>query len=267
MRSAEDPRTAERLSNIPPDEAVRIEEGLQGYLELADISFGYAPLAPPLVQNFSLSLTPGKRVAIVGSSGSGKSTVAKLITGLFSPWSGKILFDGIPIEHITSAQLSRSLSYVGQDIFLFEGTVRDNLNLWDKTVAESDVVTAAKNAEIHDEIASRRDGYDCIVSAGGNNFSGGQAQRLEIARALVSKPGILVLDEATSALDPTKEEQIYQNLQRLGMTTVIIAHRLSAIRDCDEIIVLEHGKTVQRGTHKELIALEGVYKEMVHASG
>jgi NHLM bacteriocin system ABC transporter peptidase/ATP-binding protein len=262
LRYRTDPMAGSGREDLPPEGA---PVKLVGYLELRDVSFGYNRLDPPLIEGLDLHLKPGSRAALVGGSGSGKSTIARLIAGLYQPWGGEILFDGRKRSEIQPEVITNSLATVDQNVFLFEGSVRENLTLWDSTIPLPDVVAAAKDACIHEEIAARPGGYDSAVEEGGANWSGGQRQRLEIARALVGRPSLLILDEATSALDPMTESRIDAALRRRGCTCLIVAHRLSTIRDADEIIVLERGKVVQRGTHDDLKGVEGTYARLISA--
>ena len=236
---------------------------LNGHVELVNITFGYSPLDKPLLTGFSLAVGPGQQVALVGGSGSGKSTVSRLISGLYAPWEGEIRIDGRPLAEIPRGALASSVSFVDQDIFLFEGTVRDNVALWDPSIPDEAVIAALKDAALYEDIARRPGGLRSRVEQDGRNFSGGQRQRLEIARALVRDPSVLVLDEVTSALDATTEQVIIDNLRRRGCACVVIAHRLSTVRDSDEIVVLRHGTVVERGRHDELIAAQGAYAELV----
>ncbi|MGR8012029.1 NHLP family bacteriocin export ABC transporter peptidase/permease/ATPase subunit [Streptomyces hypolithicus] len=243
-----------------PDTAAR---RLKGHVTLDNITFGYSPLDKPLLSGFSLSVGPGRQVALVGGSGSGKSTVSRLISGLYTPWEGAILIDGQRLQDIPRSALAASVSFVDQDVFLFEGTVRDNVALWDPSIPDDAVAAALRDAALYDVIARRPDGIHSRVEQDGRNFSGGQRQRLEIARALVRRPSVLVLDEVTSALDAETERIIIDNLRRRGCACVVIAHRLSTVRDSDEIVVLDHGVVVERGQHEELAAAQGAYAELV----
>nr|MDZ8015299.1 NHLP family bacteriocin export ABC transporter peptidase/permease/ATPase subunit [Nostoc sp. ZfuVER08] len=244
-----------------------LQPKLQGYVKLENVTFSYGEVETPLIENFNLSIKPGQRVALIGKSSSGKSTIAKLICGLYQPTQGEIKFDGKPRNQIPRQVIANSIAFVEQNILLFAGSVRDNLTLWDTTVPESSLVQACQDAAIHDVIFSLPGGYDSKLSEGAANLSGGQRQRLEIARALVNNPSILIVDEATSALDTETEKIIDQKLRQRGCTCIIVAHRLSTIRDCDEIIVLDRGKVMQRGTHEELQQVEGYYSQLIRSEG
>ena len=215
------------------------------------------------MQNMSLTIEPGRWVALVGTSGSGKSTLGRVVTGLYEQWEGKILFDGMERERIPRRVIVNSVSSVDQEVFLMSGTVRENISMFDAAISRDDVIRAARDACIHQDIVQLNGSYEAHVDEGGRNFSGGQRQRLEIARALAGNPSFLVLDEATSALDPLTEAEIMQNIRRRGCSCLVIAHRLSTIRDCDEIIVLEQGKIVERGTHEELFGQQGAYYNLI----
>ncbi|MCL2279640.1 MAG: NHLP family bacteriocin export ABC transporter peptidase/permease/ATPase subunit [Oscillospiraceae bacterium] len=246
-----------------PDSTGEVTGKLSGSLKIDNITFGYNKLSEPLLKDFSMELHPGKQVAIVGTSGSGKSTLAKLITGLYQPWEGEILFDGHKKTQIDEYSFRSSVSMVDQEITLFEDTVSENLRMWDPSIEDFVVTLAARDADIHETIVSRPGGYAQTIAENGKNFSGGQRQRLEIARVLAQEPTIAILDEATSALDAKTEETVMNNIRKIGCSCVVIAHRLSTVRDCDEIIVLEKGNVVERGTHEELYSRGGKYSELI----
>ncbi|MGN0413192.1 MAG: NHLP family bacteriocin export ABC transporter peptidase/permease/ATPase subunit [Lachnospiraceae bacterium] len=263
MRRVDDIMNYQEDDKFKDEEKEELNRKLSGEVTLDNISFGYSILEKPLVEEFSFHLESGSSIAFVGASGCGKSTVSKIVSGLYLPWGGEVRLEGIPMEKISREILSCSVSTVSQEITLFSGSIRDNLTLWNKSIMDVDIIRAAKDACIHDVITRKPGAYDFQLTEGGGNLSGGQRQRLEIARALVTNPSILIMDEATSALDPIVEKQIIDNIKRRGCTCIIVAHRLSAIRDCDEILVMDKGKIVQRGTHDELAAVEGHYQRLI----
>ncbi|MBP9988539.1 MAG: ATP-binding cassette domain-containing protein, partial [Ruminococcus sp.] len=236
---------------------------LSGKVELKNVTFGYSPLAEPLIRDFNLKLEPGKMVAIVGGSGCGKSTMSKLISGIYKPWSGDILFDGKKMSEISKSVFRGSLAVVDQEVVLFEDTIANNIKMWDDSIEDFEMILAARDAQLHEDIMQRPMGYQSKLLEGGKDFSGGQRQRLEIARVLAQDPTIIILDEATSALDARTEYEVVNSIRERGVTCIVIAHRLSTIRSADEILVMNEGLVVERGTHKELMENGKCYRELV----
>lgn len=264
MSRVEDIQKYEMAPRYLQDRFATLEEKLSGDVQFVDVSFGYSPLAKPLIEHFDFHVAPGHSIALVGSSGCGKSTIAKIISSLYDPWDGQVLVDGVPLREVPPEIISASIATVNQSITIFSGSIRDNLTLWNNSVMEQDVIRAAKDACIHDTITRLPGAYDYKLAEEGQNLSGGQRQRLEIARALVTNPSILILDEATSALDPIIEKEVMDNIKRRGCTCIVVAHRLSTIRDCDEILVMDRGQIVQRGTHDELKNQDGLYRTLIN---
>ena len=248
---------------LPADDELPEEAKLTGEIELRDVTFGYDRSLPPIISHFSLKIKAGERIALVGSSGCGKSTILSLMTGLYEPWEGEILYDGKPRNTIDRMAFVNSVSVINQDVTLFEGTIADNVKMWDESIEDFAMVLACNDAQIHEEIMERPGAYQGIVSDRGNNFSGGQRQRIEIATALAKEPTILLMDEGTSALDPETESKVMAHLYDQGLTLVLIAHRLDTIRQCDRIFVIEQGRVIQQGTHEELAQMDGLYRNLL----
>lgn len=266
MERIEDVTNYEEDKIFAEGQGEKITDLLVGNISIRNVTFGYSKCSPPVLKDFSLELCPGRKVALVGSSGCGKSTIARLVAGLYQPWEGEILFDGKLMSAYDRAAFTSSVAVVDQDILLFSGTVKDNFRFSDGTISDADMIRAARDAQVHEAILRHEGGYDAHIAEGGGNFSGGQRQQLEIARALAGNPSVLILDEATSALDAQTEALVMDAIQKRGMTLLLVAHRLSTIRDADEILVLKNGVVTERGTHDELLAKNGDYAALVNAS-
>lgn len=254
---------AEPAADVTDPPAPLAPGTIRGALALRDITFGYSRLGDPVVRDITLDIAPGHRVALVGPSGCGKSTISRMVVGLYQPWSGSVLIDGRPRREHSPTVLADAVAMVSQEVMIFAATIRDNITLWDPSIPDDVVLRAAADAQLADLVADRPGGLDAVLTEGGWDLSGGQRQRMEIARAFVRQPRLLVLDEATSALDPTTEQLIDEAVRRRGITSLVVAHRLSTVRDSDEIIVLDHGVIVERGTHEQLLTLEGTYATLV----
>ena len=266
MERIEDVMAYPEARILKEDEPGREVKRLQGDIEISHVTFGYAPLEEPLMRDLSLRVRAGTCVAVTGASGCGKTTLLSLVSGLYAPWEGEIRFDGRPLAQISRSGLRASLAVIEQDAVLFQDTIANNIRMWDRSIEDDEVIRAAKDAHIHEDIMARPAGYESVLREGGADFSGGQKQRIEIARALAGNPSILIMDEATSALDAVTEAQVVQSVRDRGMTCLIVAHRLSTIRDCDRIIVLDRGQIAEEGTHEELMAAKGLYYSLVSSS-
>lgn len=256
----------EEILDIEIDESEKgkeQEEILTGEIELRDVTFGYDRSMPPLIEHLSLHIRPGEQVAFVGKSGCGKSTLSMLVAGLYEPWEGEVLLDGRPIRQTNRISLTSSIGVVGQDVTLFEGTIADNIRMWDESITDEAIIQAATCAQLHNEVINMPNTYDSLVETGGQNLSSGQRQRLEIAAALAKQPTILIMDEATATLDIATEAPIIQGVRQLGITLLMIAHRLETVQSCDTIYVIDHGRVIQHGTHAQLVAdTKGLYYQL-----
>jgi ABC-type bacteriocin/lantibiotic exporter with double-glycine peptidase domain len=244
---------------------VHIPPQLTGRLEVRNVSFQYDPNTPPILNDITVRIRPGQKVALVGRSGSGKSTLGKLLIGLITPTKGTILFDGLPLHSLNYQELRKQFGVVLQESFIFSGSVRENIAFNNPELDMTQIVKAAQAAAIHEDIEAMPMGYETLLSEGGSVFSGGQRQRLSLARALANHPAILLLDEATSALDVTTERVVEQNVNSLSCTQLVIAHRLSTIRNADLILVLDQGRIVEQGTHDLLLRRNGFYARLIKA--